>query len=217
MPNISKSELMSNFDLLHDRLFKMVSKPPDSTNLNVVELEISGMMYDVQYFKGLIQITYPLETMGKALLMNPANSNKLRNIELYVQRTDFNMRKSFITIMQFDLETLLGIIAKEHKITFSENTPILKRYNKVMNHFRITSNPYQSLLKTYHHVRNTLHVGTKIKNDFGPYSYKGCTFEAKMGQEYIEFADWRHFTWFTSEVLEIYEKIFASELYKIKK
>lgn len=216
MTEISKSELIQNFDRLHDRLFKMVSKPPDSQDLNVVELEISGMMYDVQYFKGMIQITYPLETMGRALLMNPINSDRPRTVELFVQRADFNMRKSFITIMQFNLETMLGIIAKEHEIIFNENTPILKRYNIVMNYFGITSNHYQPLLKTYHYVRNTLHVGTKIKKDFGSYSYKGCTFEAKNGQAYIKFADWRHFTWFTSEVLEIYEKIFASDKYKIK-
>jgi|GEM_PF-5469568 hypothetical protein len=215
MTDISKDELIKNLDSLHERLFKMIPKSIDDGNLNNVELEISGMMYDVQYFKGLIQITYPLETMGRALLVNPANVGRIRHVELFVQRTDFNMRKSFITIMQFNLETLLGIIAKEHEIIFSKNTPILKRYNTIMNFFTITTNNYQPLLKTYHYVRNTLHVGTKIKDDFGPYIYKGCKFETKKGQGYIKFADWRHFTWFTSEVLEIYEKILASNKYTL--
>ena len=119
-------------------------------------------------------------------------------------------------MMQFSLETMLSVIAKEHEMEF-ENETLLHKYRKVMDHFGITFDYYLPLLKAYHYLRNTQHNGMRIVKNLGPLKYKGCTFEVKKDQSSpIRFADWRHITWFTSEALEIYEKILKSDKYKLR-
>lgn len=215
--NPDKKEILTNMKLLYDKLSAMIPKQPPA-KLDIVELEISGMMHEIEFFKAMIEIIYPLERTYEGLKSNPINNIiESDTIEKFVQAMDFNLRKSFLTVTQFNLETLLGVIAKEHEITFRERQSLLKRYIQVMNYFEINSEDFLDLLKTYHYLRNTLHSGTKITEDFGPYHYKGCTFEAKEGQDYIKFADWRHFTWFTSEVLDIFVSILKSKKYKFRK
>lgn len=214
--NPDKNEILTNLKLLYDKLAGMIPKQPPA-KLDVIELEISGMMHEMEFFKAMIEIIYPLERTYEGLKSNPINNIiESETIEKFVQAMDFNLRKSFLTVTQFNLESLLGVIAKEHGIIFKERQSLLKRYIHVMNYFEINHNDFLGLLKTYHYVRNTLHSGTKITEDFGPNQYKGCTFEAKKGQDYIKFADWCHFTWFTSEVLDIFVTIIESKKYKFR-
>jgi len=79
-----------------------------------------------------------------------------------------------------------------------------------MDYFEIDHEEYEDLLKIFHYTRNTLQSGTHITKDAEPWMYKGKTFTFKIGQKKVEHTSWHYFTYFTSEIIEIFEKIYKS-------
>ena len=208
----SKDEMLKNMQKLYDKLSRMIPKPP-SASLNKMELEISGLMHEIQFFIAMIDIVYPLERAYDGLVSNPNNENSPQVIEVFVELMDLNLRKAFLLITQFNLETLLSVIVEEHNIDITQEGSLTDKYVKVLTYFDIDHKEYKKLLDIYHRTRNTLHDGGKITREWR-IEYGGKIFEIKKGGK-ICFANWRYFTWFTSEVLTIYEKIINSKKYKM--
>ena len=89
--------MLENMQKLYDKLSEMSSKPM-SANLNKIELEISGLMHQIQFFITMINIIYPLEQAYDELVSNLDNKNSPKVIEVFVKSMDFNLRKAFLII-----------------------------------------------------------------------------------------------------------------------
>ena len=211
--HIGGKEIIGHIDNLIKKLGYMMTK--HDVNCTVL-LEISALHYQMQFFRHTIDMWYPLEDTAKKFAINPHNQNiKSEIIDNFVKQSDFCLRKAFLALTQFNLETLLNVIIEKYKIEMKDNGGTLfDKYRKAIEYFEIVDNNYESLLRIYHMLRNTLHSGTRITKNFGPYTYRGQIFELKIGQEFVVFSSWRYFTFFTNEVLCIFEKIFESPKYK---
>lgn len=202
-------EVVRNILSLNQRLRKMIEHKEES-GFSDIDLEISGLMHQMTYFSTLIQLLYPLERTFEMMKSNPTNPNDEETIKSQVIAIDFNTRKSFLVLAAFSLETLLYVIAEKHSIILNEQDAITQNYLKVMDFFEIEHDEYENLLKIFRYTRNSLHSGTKIKKSWGPFTYQGKIFSATVGQGYVEHTTWNYFTYFTHEIVGIFEKIYKS-------
>lgn len=211
--NPDPQEILENIALIKEKLRRMIIHK-EKLGFSDVDLEISSLMHQFTYFGTLIHLFYPLEKTFEMINQIKSNPNSEETTTVQVQAIDFCNRKSFVGLTLFSLETLLGVIAEKHEILFNSNDSITKKYLKVMDFFDIEHMEYENLLKIYHYTRNSLHSGTKIKKEWGPYTYKGKEFSVKIGQKYVEHTTWNYFTYFTSEIIGIFEKIYQSSKFK---
>jgi len=202
------TRVVKNIQSLIKRLEKIIEHKEES-NFSDIDLEISGLMHQMSYFSILIQLFYPLETTYDRIRTNLTNPNDDKTVKAQVISIDLNCRKSFLVLNCFSLETLLRIIIEKHDIRSDSRNGIVNDYLNVLDYFEIGRNEYENLLKIFHYTRNSLHSGTKIKKEWGPFSYKGKDFSAKIGKQ-VEHASWDYFTYFTHEMVEIFEKIYKS-------
>ena len=202
-------EVARNIISLNQKLRRIIEHK-EETGFSDIDLEISALMHQMTYFSTLVQLFYPLETTFERMKLNPTNPNDDETIKAQVIAIDFNCRKSFLVLTAFSLETLLMAIAEKHSISLNPRDSITKNYLTVMDYFEIDHGEYEDLLKIFHYTRNTLHSGTKIKKSSPPLTYKGKTFTFEIGQKFMEYTTWNYFTYFTSEIIEIFEKIYKS-------
>lgn len=202
-------EVTKNILSLNKKLRRIIEHKEES-GFSDIDLEISGLMHQMTYFSILVQMFYPLETTFERMRLNPTNPNNDDTIKSQVLMIDFANRKSFLVLTAFSLETLLKVIAKKYSIYLDPRDSITKNYLKVMDYFEIEHEEYEDLLKIFHYTRNTLHSGTHITKNSGPLRYKGKTFTFEIGQKNVEHTSWNYFTYFTSEIIEIFEKIYKS-------
>lgn len=186
----------------------------EESEFSDIDLEISGLMHQMTYFSTQFQLFYPLERTFEMMKQNPTNPNSDDVIKAQVIAIDFNIRKSFLVLAAFSFETLLNVIADKHSISLDQRDSITNNYLTVMDYFEIGHGEYEDLLKIFHYTRNSLHSGTKIKKAWGPLTYKGKTFSVEIGQKRVEHTTWDYFTYFTSEIVEIFEKIYKSQKFK---
>lgn len=209
--NSDPKEILDNIVLIKAKLRGMIEHK-QQTGFSDIDLEISSLMHQFTYFSTLVYSFYPLEKTFE--MMDQINPNNEKTTIVQVREFDFCNRKSFVVLTSFSLETLLNVIAERHSILFKPKDSITKKYLTVMDFFEIDHGEYENLLKIFHYTRNSLHSGTKIKQDWGPFSYKGKEFSVKIGQEYVEHTTWNYFTYFTSEIIGIFEKIYKSKNFK---
>lgn len=202
-------ELFKNILNLNKKLRRIIEHKTEA-EFSDIDLEISGLMHQMTYFSTLVQLFYPLETTYNRMRLNPTNPNSDEVIEKQVESIDFNCRKSFLVLTAFSFETLLGVIAKKYAISFDDCHSMTLKYLKVIDYFEIEREEYEDLLKIFHYTRNTLHSGTHVTKDSEPLQYKGKTFIFEIGQRNVEHTTWNYFTYFTSEIIEIFEKIYKS-------
>jgi len=206
-------EILENIVLIKEKLRKMIEYK-EKLGFSDVDLEISSLMHQFTYFGTLVHSFYPLERTFEMIDQTNSNPNSEETTMVQVQAIDFCNRKSFVVLTSFSLETLLDVIAEKHKILFNSRDSIVNKYLKVMDFFDIELGEYENLLKIFHYTRNSLHSGTKIKKEWGPYTYKGKEFSVKFGQKHVEHTTWNYFTYFTSEIIGIFEKIYKSKKFK---
>ena len=207
--NPDPQEILENIALIKEKLKKMIEHK-EKLGFSDVDLEISSLMHQFTYFGTLIYLFYPLERTFEMINQINSNLNSEETTMVQVQAIDFCNRKSFVGLTLFSLETLLDVIAEKHKILFNSKDSITKKYLNVMDFFDIEHGEYKNLLNIFHYTRNSLHSGTKIKKEWGPLRYKGKEFSVKIGQKYVEHTTWNYFTYFTSEIIGIFEKIYQS-------
>ena len=211
--NPDPQEILENIVLIKEKLRKMI-KHKEKLGFSDVDLEISSLMHQFTYFGNLIYSFYPLEKTFEMINQINSNPNSEETTMVQVQSIDLCNRKSFVVLTSFSLETLLGIMAEKHEVLLKSGDPIIDKYLKVMNFFDIEYGEYENLLKIFHYTRNSLHSGTKIKKEWGPYMYKGKEFSVKIGQKFVEHTTWNYFTYFTNEIIGIFEKIYQSPKFK---
>lgn len=202
-------EVVKNIVLLNKKLRAIIEHKEES-GFSDIDLEISSLMHQMTYFSTLVQLFYPLEKTYEMMKQNPTNPNDDNTIKSQVISIDFNNRKSFLVLTAFSFETLLKVIAKKYSISLDSRNSITENYLKVMDYFEIDHEEYEDLLKVFHYTRNTLHSGTHITKDSEPLRYKGKTFTFKIGQKNVEHTTWNYFTYFTSQIIEIFAKIYKS-------
>ena len=207
--NPDPQEILENIALIKEKLRSMIEHK-EKLGFSDVDKEISSMMHQFTYFGIIIHKFYPLERTFEMINQFNSNPNSEEIAMVQVQAIDFCNRKSFVALTSFSLETLLEVIAEKHEIHFNSNDNITSKYLQVMDFFDIEHEEYENLLNIFHYTRNTLHSGTKIKKEWGPFRYKGKEFSVKIGQKYVEHTTWNYFTYFTSEIIGIFEKIYQS-------
>ena len=131
--NDGKERILINLANLILKISPMILNKPAKTS---VELELSGLMHDIRYHMDLVTIFHPLDEYRKKCIAN-FNLNE-EAAQVFVSSADTNIRKSFITLTLFSLETILKIIAEYHKISIPESD-IIKKYKLVMKYFDIYS------------------------------------------------------------------------------
>jgi len=212
--NDGKERILINLANLILKISPMILNKPAKTS---VELELSGLMHDIRYHMDLVTIFHPLDEYRKKCIAN-FNLNE-EAAQVFVSRADTNIRKSFITLTLFSLETILKIIAEYHKISIPESD-IIKKYKLVMKYFDIYSKENENLVKILHYTRNTLHSGDRVDKE-SHLSYNGKIFdfmpkEKQKEKRALESTNWNYLTYLFQQLLDIFNQITTSQKYKLK-
>lgn len=184
---------------------------------NPIREEFSGLMHDIRYHIELVNIFHPLDDSIKRFTKSSDMNGEA--VIVFVTRTDRNIRKSFVTLTLFSLETILKIIAKYHEIKINENNTG-ENYKKTMEHFDVYSQEKENLVKILHYTRNTLHSGDRVSRE-SHLSYKGKMFHFipndKQKEEYqLESTNWFNLIYFLQELFDMFNQIINSEKYCLK-
>jgi len=184
-----------------------------------IALEFSGLMHDIRYHRELVNVFYPLEVYYQKLITE-FNLNE-EAVKIAVSRTDRNMRKSFVTLTLFSLETILKHIAKYHEISFQNNNTI-SLYVSVMKYFDIYSKNNENLVKILHYTRNTLHNGDRVDKE-AHLSYNEKTFDfipnpdlTQKDRKQLDSTKWDYLTYLFQQLLEVFQQIIISPKYTLK-
>ena len=211
-----KNRIQYNLANLVIKTSSMIQNHPPITP---VELELSGLMHDIRYHIELVSIFHPPDDYLKKC-MAEFNMNESA-ASIFVSRADRNIRKSFVTLTLFSLETILKIIATEHKISIPENN-VISKYVIVMKYFDVYSEDNENLIKILHYTRNTLHNGDRV-NKKSHISYNGKIFDFIPRQQEnhkenrsLESTRWDYLTYFFQQLLDIFYEITKSQKYSVK-
>ncbi len=186
------------------------------TPKNPVREEFSGLMHDIRYHIELVNIFHPLDDSIKKF--TKSSDMKDDAIVIFVTRVDRNIRKSFVTMTLFSLETILKIIAKHHGIKIPENN-VIDKYKKIMRYFETYSEEKGNLIKILHYTRNTLHNGDRVDQE-AHLQYKGKLFnfipkQKQKEEEKLESIDWFNLIFLLQDLFDIFLEIIKSKNYSL--
>jgi len=212
--NAGKERILESLADLILQISPMILNKPGKTS---VELELSGLMHDIRFHSELVTIFHPIDEYYKKCITDYYLNEKAAHI--FVSRADRNIRKSFVTLTLFSLETILKLIATHHKISISKENTICK-YKSVMKYFDIYSEENENLVKILHYTRNTLHNGDRVDKE-AHISYQGKIFdfvpkEKQKGKYVLESTTWNYLPYFFQQLLEIFRKIIISQKFTLK-
>lgn len=208
-----KTRIIENLANLSIKASSIMSNLPPK---NPVREEFSGLMHDIRYHIELVNIFHPLDDSIKKF--TKSSDMKGDAIVTFVTRVDRNIRKSFVTMTLFSLETILKIIAKHHGIKIPKNK-VIDKYKKTMRYFKIYSEEKENLIKILHYTRNTLHNGDRVDQE-SHLQYKGKSFnfipkQKQKEEEKLESTDWFNLIFFLQDLFDIFIEIVKSKKYSL--
>lgn len=199
--------LMQNMNELLLKSSTMINKEKKEEDFDEIEIQISGLMHLLAYFQVQIGLLYPLKSTISHLKQSQPKADEGVIIS-HVTYIDLTCKKSFIVLTAFTFETILKFIAEKYGISFPDNTSLTKKYCIVMEYFDVRIGEREALLDIFHWTRNTLHYGGKVTRE-NHLKYKGGDFHFIPEQE-MKHADWDYFTYFVSDIIDIFGEILKS-------
>ena len=206
---VDHKEIIKNIINLTNKLGEII-KHKSKSGFSDIDLEISGLMHQMFSFSYIVQILYPLEKTYNNIKLNPTNPNNDETVKAQVETMDLTCRKSFLVLTAFTFETILELIIKKHSIPLDKYTSMNQKFMSVIDWFDIDQEEYRNLIKIFYYTRNTLHSGTRITRESDSIKYKGKIFTFKINQANMEYTSWNYFTYFTLQIITIFEKIYKS-------